>query len=160
MKMSTQKFVANMKKITLVFSYLKNPKTPIGLIHCLKGENMSYTLYKIIHFFGIFLILLSLGAIVSHRFQGGKKENFKNRKFFMGFHGLGLFLSFVAGFGLIAKAGYSFSSGWIYVKLFVWLTLGIYPLIFYRQKVNNRRPFFVLLALLILAVLSVEYKFF
>ena len=121
---------------------------------------MSYTLYKVIHFFGIFLILLSLGAIASHRLQGGKKENFKNRKFFMGFHGLGLLLSFVAGFGLIAKSGYHFGNGWIYIKLFVWLCLGIYPVIFYRQKVNNKKPFLILLSLLVLGILAVEYKFF
>ncbi len=122
---------------------------------------MSYTLYKLIHLLGIFLILLSLGAIASHRFQGGGKKNFKNRKFFMSFHGLGLFLSFVAGFGLIAKGGYHFDNGWIYIKLLVWISLGIYPVIFYRQKDNkDKKPFFVLLILLVLALLSVEYKFF
>lgn len=121
---------------------------------------MSYTFYKLLHFCGIFMVLLSLGAIASHRLQGGTKENFKNRKFFMGFHGVGLLLSFIAGFGLIAKAGFLFSSGWIYVKLAVWLVLGMYPVIFYKQKQDSKLPYFGLLATLFIAILFVEYKFF
>ena len=120
---------------------------------------MSYTFYKLLHLSGIFLLLLSLGGIASHRLQGGTKANFKNRKFFMMFHGIGLLVSFVAGFGLMARAGYSFTSGWIYVKLGVWLLLGMYPVIFYKQKENSRLPFIALLAALFTALLFVEYKF-
>ena len=119
---------------------------------------MSYILYKVIHLFGIFLVLLSLGAIASHSLQGGRRAGFKNRKFFMGLHGLGLLLAFIAGFGLISKGGFGFSNGWIYIKIFIWLCLGIYPLIFYRQKSTSRKPFFILLGLLILAILSVELQ--
>lgn len=119
---------------------------------------MPYTFYKLLHFSGIFMLLLSLGAIASHRLQGGTKANFKNRKFFMGFHGLGLLLSFVAGFGLIAKGGFSFASGWIYAKLLVWLILGMYPVIFYKQKENSKGPYFLLLAILFTTIYIVEYK--
>ena len=118
---------------------------------------MSYTFYKLLHFSGIFLILTSLGAIASHKLQGGTKENFKNRKFFMMFHGIGLLVSFVAGFGLIAKAGISFGAGWIYVKMAIWLALGMYPVIFYK-KGNSKAPYFVMLALLFVAIYTVEYK--
>lgn len=121
---------------------------------------MSYTFYKIVHFSGIFMILLSLGAIASHRLQGGTKMDFKNRKFFMGFHGAGLLLAFVAGFGLMARAGFSFASGWVYVKLLVWLILGAYPVVFYKQKETSKLPFFGLLATLFIGVIFVEYKFF
>ena len=106
------------------------------------------------------MVLLSLGAIASHRLQGGTKANFKNRKFFMGFHGAGLLLSFIAGFGLMARAGFSFTSGWIYIKLLVWLILGAYPVIFYKQKANSKVPYFGLLLTLFIAILFVEYKFF
>ena len=120
---------------------------------------MSYTFYKLIHLSGIFMVLLSLGAIASHRLQGGTKENFKNRKFFMGFHGAGLLLAFIAGFGLMAKAGFSFANGWIYVKLAAWLILGMYPVVFYK-KGHTKAPYFGLLAVLFITVLFVEYKFF
>ena len=120
---------------------------------------MSYTFYKLIHFSGIFLILLSLGALASHFLQGGSKQSFRHRKFFMSLHGSGLLLSFVAGFGLIAKTDYGFDNGWIYIKLLVWLALGMYPLIFYKQKENNKLPLWGILALLLLALVTVEYKF-
>ena len=119
---------------------------------------MSYTFYKIIHFAGIFSILLSLGAIASHRLQGGTKATFKNRKFFMGFHGAGLLMAFVAGFGLVAKAGFNFSSGWVWIKLLVWLILGMYPVIFYKQKDDSKLPYFGLLGILFIAIYVVELK--
>ena len=89
---------------------------------------MTYTFYKMLHLSGLFVMLLSLGAVASHQLQGGTKANFKNRKFFMALHGIALFFVFLAGFGLIAKAGYNFSSGWIWGKLVVWLIAGIYPI--------------------------------
>jgi len=123
------------------------------------GSMFSYTLYKLLHFCGIFLMLISLGAISSHRLQGGTKENFKHRKFFMKFHGFGLLVSFIAGFGLMARAGYSFANGWVVVKLIVWLILGMYPVILYK-KGNSYGPLIGLLLTLFTAILFVEYKFF
>lgn len=119
---------------------------------------ISYTVYKLLHFSGLFVALLSLGAVASHRLQGGTKENFKNRKFFMLFHGIGLFVAFVAGFGLMARAGYSFASGWVWVKMLVWITVGVYPVVFYKQKSNSKLPYFGLLAALLVAIYFVEYK--
>lgn len=122
---------------------------------------MSYVFYKILHFSGLFLMIMSLGAIAAHRLQGGTKQDFKNRKMFMIFHGIGMLVSFVAGFGLMARAGYSFStSGWLYVKLACWLIAGAYPTIFFKQKTSSKLPLFGLLATLLVAILFVEYKFF
>ncbi len=120
---------------------------------------MSYTFYKILHFSGLFLMLMSLGAIASHRLQGGSKENFKNRKFFSAFHGIGLLLSFVAGFGLMARGGFQFTMGWPYIKILIWLILGMYPVIFYKQNPSSKLPLLSLMALVLLAILTVEYKF-
>jgi hypothetical protein len=123
------------------------------------GGSMSYTFYKLLHLSGLFLMLLSLGAIASHRLQGGSKENFKNRKFFMSLHGLGLLVSFVAGFGLLAKGGFSFAQGWVYIKMAVWFIAGAYPVVFYKQNPTSKLPLFLLIGLLFLALLAVEYKF-
>ena len=123
-----------------------------------RGPMISYLVYKILHFSGLFLMLTSLGAIASHRLQGGNKTNFKNRKFFSMLHGIGLLVSFVAGFGLMARAGYSFSSGWPYVKMICWLIAGMYPVVFYRQKTPSKLPYMGLLAVLLVAILTVEYK--
>ncbi len=118
---------------------------------------MTYTFWKLIHLSTLFIMLMSLGAIASHQLQGGTKANFKNRKFFMAFHGAALLISFVAGFGLIAKAGYNFSSGWIWGKIAIWLIAGMYPVIFYK-KGSTKGPYLALVALLIGAVYLVEYK--
>lgn len=121
---------------------------------------MPYLVYKILHFLGLFMVLLSLGAIAAHRMQGGTKENFKNRKFFSMFHGVGLLIAFIAGFGLIAKGGFSFASGWIYIKMAAWLVLGAYPVIFYKQDPKSKLPFLGVMVTLLIAVLAVEYKVF
>ncbi len=118
---------------------------------------MSYTFYKLLHLSSLFVILLSLGAIASHRLQGGTKENFKNRKFFSALHGIALLVTFVAGFGLIAKAGYTFQSGWVWGKLAAWLIVGMYPLFFYK-KGNTKLPYIILIALLFVTIYLVEYK--
>ncbi len=109
------------------------------------------------HLGSLFIILLSLGAIASHRLQGGTKENFKNRKFFMAFHGIGLLLAIIAGLGLVGGR-FSFASGWIWIKLAVWLALGAYPVIFFKQKEDSKTPYFILIGLLLLALFAVEFK--
>ena len=120
---------------------------------------MSYIFYKSLHFSGLFLMVLSLGAVACHQLQGGTKETFKNRKFFMKFHGLGLVISFVAGFGLMARAGYSFGSAqWLWIKILCWLIVGMYPVFFYRAKGGSKLPILGLLAVLLGAILTVEYK--
>lgn len=118
---------------------------------------MSYVFYKTLHFCGLFLVVTCLGAIASHRLQGGTKENFKNRKLFMALHGIGLLISFVAGFGLVAKGGYSFSQPWLYIKMAVWLVVGMYPVIFYKQKTDSKLPLFGLFLVLLTGILTVEY---
>jgi uncharacterized membrane protein len=104
------------------------------------------------------MILLSLGAVFSHTFQGGTKANFKARKFFGMIHGIGLLISFVAGFGLMARAGFSFTSGWIYIKLGIWLLMGMYPVIFYKQKTPTKWPLLALIGALLILLYAVEYK--
>lgn len=120
---------------------------------------MSYTFYKALHLSGLFIMISCLGAVASHRLQGGTKENFKNRGLFMSLHGLGLLAAFIAGFGLLAKGGYAFTNGWVLIKFAVWLAAGAYPVIFYKQTPTNKVPLFVLFALVILAVVAAEYKF-
>lgn len=121
---------------------------------------MPYQIYHILHLIGLFLMVLPLGAIASHTLSGGNKSTMPQRKFYMALHGTGLLFVFVAGFGLMARAGYSFSNGWIYIKILCWLVVGMYPVIFYKQKKGSKLPIVGLLATLLLAILFVEYKFF
>lgn len=118
---------------------------------------MSYTFWKMIHFSALFVVLLSLGAIACHQLQGGNKANFKNRRFFMMLHGIGLLVAFVAGFGLIAKAGYQFTAGWIWGKIAVWLLIGVYPVVLYKMG-RFKITFLLMLAILFSGIYLVEYK--
>lgn len=118
---------------------------------------MSYTFYKMLHLSALFVILLTLGAIASHVLQGGNKQNFKNRKFFTILNGIALLVAFVAGFGLIAKAGYTFSAGWIWGKIAIWLLAGAFPVVLYK-KGQTKGPFIALIVVMLTAIYLVEYK--
>ena len=112
---------------------------------------------KFVHIGSIFLVLLCLGAIASHQIQGGTKENFKNRKFFMALHGIALLVAIIAGMGLVGGR-YSFANGWVLTKLGVWFVLGAYPVIFFKQKSGSKGPLLGLYALVLLALFAVEFK--
>lgn len=96
---------------------------------------MPHSFYNFLHLVGIFLVLFSLGAIVLHTFNGGTK-NYSARKWIAILHGTGLLIIFVAGFGLIARlglVGQGVWPNWILIKLGVWITLGLMPILLYRK---------------------------
>ena len=120
---------------------------------------MSYIFYKTLHFSGLFAMILALGAIASHSLQGGTKKNFKNRKLMGLLHGIGSTLALVAGFGLMARAQYKFSTdAWLWGKLAIWLVLGVYPAFYYRQKAPAPILIAVMIATLFAAIYIVEWK--
>ena len=87
---------------------------------------MPYEFYKVVHITGIFMIMTAVGAHLLNGFAGGEK-GFVGKKFVGILHGLGLVITFVAGFGLMARIGL-FGSGWpawVYLKLVIWLVFGM-----------------------------------
>lgn len=85
---------------------------------------MSYEFYKILHNIGLFMIFLSLGAYLLNALGKGERQ-FPGRKLVMLTHGIGMTITLVAGFGLLARLG--LISGWplwVYLKLGVWLLIG------------------------------------
>jgi len=96
---------------------------------------MSYQFYNFVHLVGIFLILMSLGAIALHTLNGGTK-NYSSRKWISAFHGTGLLIVFVAGFGLMARlgmVGQGMWPTWLFIKVAIWLVLGAMPVLLYRK---------------------------
>lgn len=86
---------------------------------------ISYETYKILHFFGIALLLLGLGSILG---SYAVTANVKGKAKMAGFiaHGLGLLLALTGGFGMAARLGLvNGLPGWIYGKLAIWVILGI-----------------------------------
>ena len=82
---------------------------------------MSYNVYKVLHLTGVFMVFLSLGgAIVRSQVA---QSNGGTKKLVGIVNGIGLLISFVAGFGLMAKLGIGFD-GWIITKLLIWFAFG------------------------------------
>ena len=65
---------------------------------------INYQVYKLVHLFGIFLTLISLGGMYLHAMNGGTKETNASRKLSAIGHGVGLFLVLLGGFGMLARA--------------------------------------------------------
>jgi hypothetical protein len=82
---------------------------------------ISYPVYKVIHFIGIFMVFLSLGGVTMHVINGGAKEH-AWRKPLAITHGVGLFLALLGGFGLLARLGivHGMLPGWVLAKLAIW----------------------------------------
>jgi len=86
---------------------------------------ISYAVYKVIHYTGIFLLITALGAALSRAAAGGAPDPWKKR--LMGVHGTALFLILLGGFGMLARLDAATASGipgWIWAKLAIWLVLG------------------------------------
>lgn len=87
---------------------------------------MSLGIYHVAHVVGLILLFVGFGAIASG-----------NRKGMM-FHGIGLLILLVAGFGLIAKLkklvpDMTYMEPWLLVKYGIFLTLGVLPVLAKRN---------------------------
>ena len=95
---------------------------------------MSYPFYNWLHIVGIIMVFSALGAQAFYVAGGGQKTTWNLRRMTAITHGLGMLLLLVAGFGMMAKLNYSFSTDiWLYHKLIVWLLLGGAPAILWRR---------------------------
>ena len=89
--------------------------------------------FLLLHFFGVFLVVGSLGATTLLTLTTGSK-NFKQRRMLSLGHGIGLLIVLIAGLGLMAKLGiHGAPPPWIMMKLGIWLILGILPAFIYRM---------------------------
>lgn len=82
---------------------------------------IPFTAYKVLHLIGIFMILVSLGGLTAvSAFSGGRPTSL--RKLAIITNGIGLLLSLVAGFGLVALLHPDWP-GWVFAKIVIWLLL-------------------------------------
>ena len=85
----------------------------------------SYEVYKIIHLAGLALILLALGSL--------SQQPSKDRKLFFAAHGIGLFMSLLGGFGMLARLGLTPPPSWAYLKVVLWLLMAGSVALFKRK---------------------------
>lgn len=83
---------------------------------------MDSNIYQVLHIIGISMVFLGYGALLARSMAA--PGNVSVRKLGSMTSGIGLLLILVAGFGLISKMGYSFTSPWLIVKMVIWLALG------------------------------------
>jgi hypothetical protein len=100
----------------------------------LEALAMPYEVYKVLHLAGVFMVVMSTAGLAMHVANGGTKDHAFHKPA-MRFHGFGLVLVFVAGFGLMARIGIM-GFPWplfVFLKIGIWLTFGGLGAMVYRK---------------------------
>lgn len=111
---------------------------------------MSLQTYHFLHLIGLICVFVGFGGLLSS--EGAKKA--------MKWHGIGLVISLVSGFGMAAKyskllppeAPSYYMQPWVIAKLVLWLVLGFLPVLAKRRVLSAQVV--VLIAIIVGAVLA------
>jgi hypothetical protein len=114
---------------------------------------MSYTAYKLVHLFGLFMLFVALAGMAAHAATGRDKSDNPSYRLLLTLHGMGALVALTGGFGLRARIGVTHGEGfpgWIWAKLVLWVLLGGLVALPYRNRSLARSllvvlPFFGLL---------------
>ena len=112
---------------------------------------MNIELYYFLHVFCVFLLL----RFTFKAFAAPRPE-LKGRTMMV--TGILSLVVLVAGFGLISKLGYSFSAGWIIMKLVAWLGIAALGGIVFRQPGKAGLFGVIVVGLVAMAVYAVYFK--
>lgn len=103
---------------------------------------MSYEIYRLIHFVGLFTLFFAFGSL----FTGDKTT----KAAAMG-HGIGLFLILLGGFGMQAKMKVAYFAvyganwpTWLIIKIVIWLALGA-CMVLAKRRVIKGLPAWILI---------------
>lgn len=121
------------------------------------GDMISYTIYKTLHILGAFMVFLAIGGVALHGMNGGTRETHTRRGWTGAWHGVGLLLVLVAGFGMVARQGLGMA-GWVYGKLVVWVLLGALLFVIARHPSRGRALWTTAAVLGLAAVYLALYK--
>ena len=81
---------------------------------------MSYSLFKILHLSGVFMVLVSLGGLIVL----GVVEDSRWRKLAGMTNGIGLVVVLIGGLGLLGQLQVGWP-GWILGKILIWLVFAV-----------------------------------
>jgi hypothetical protein len=114
---------------------------------------MPYIPYKLLHFFGIFIMITALAVTCAHALRGGTRKDNPHRKAIGITHGVAALLILIGGFGMLARMGVAHGGlpGWVLVKLGIWVAFAAAMAIPYLGSGYAR---LVLVALPILGVVA------
>ena len=104
---------------------------------------MSLAFYHIAHTIGLILVFIGFGALL-------QSESSRSA---MKWHGIGLLVSLISGFGLLAKLQiFATMPTWVWIKIGLWLVLGFLPVLARRRIVAT--PVVVILAVIVAATMG------
>ncbi|MGB0409619.1 MAG: hypothetical protein ACPG3X_04995 [Opitutales bacterium] len=110
-------------------------------------------IYHILHLTGIIMLFLGYGALLGRSMLGSDDAGLKKLASITS--GIGLLFMFIAGFALISKMGYSFTTPWILVKLVIWFALGGLIAVINRKPACAKSLWWMLIGLGLLAAVMV-----
>ena len=116
---------------------------------------MPVNFYSLLHLTGILMVFIGNGSLIGLAIS--KVDNPEVKKLGAITSGIGLALLLIAGFGLIAKLGYSYTSTWIVVKMIIWLLLGSLVAFINRKPEWAKLLWWITLLLGFIAVLMVYF---
>lgn len=113
---------------------------------------MSLTTYNLIHLTGLAALLVALGGMAGITAAGQDLKGSGQKALLMSLHGAGLVLMIVAGFGQLARLGVAHAPlpGWAWMKLVLWIVVGLFPL-WLRKSPKIARLLLFVLPLLVFA---------
>lgn len=121
---------------------------------------MPYTIYKLVHFLGLFAVVTVLAATAMHALGGGTRAARPYRRAFGVAHGVGTFLILLGGFGMLARLGIAQAGlpAWVYAKLALWLIVGAAMVLPYRGRPHALALIVALPLLTVLGAAIALYK--
>ena len=85
---------------------------------------MPLAIYHIAHIIGLIFVFIGFGALLSS----------ESSRTAMKWHGIGLLISLISGFGLLAKLQiFATMPAWVWIKIALWLVLGFLPVLARRR---------------------------
>lgn len=120
---------------------------------------ISYAVYKVIHLSGILMVFIALGGVATHFINGGTKSH-AWRKPLAITHGIGLLISLVGGFGLLARLGIAHDGfpGWVWAKLGIWIVFAAMIGVLIRRPTLAKSLWWVMILLGVLATYLAGHK--
>jgi len=117
---------------------------------------MDPHIYRVLHLSGILLLFLSLGAFIMKELTDPDNKRFQ-RFLFMN-HGIALIIILVAGFGKLAANMSQMASGWVLVKMVVWLVMATVVMLIHKVPKLRLPMFYVVWGFGILAAYMAVFK--
>jgi hypothetical protein len=116
---------------------------------------MPHQFYQILHLTGVFMIFLAYGGLIIRSATGSDSKDIRRLGGMTS--GIGLLLTLVGGFGLLARLNYGWP-GWVLVKVAIWIALGGMIVLINRKPQLSQILWWSTILLGVLALLMVVLK--